>query len=84
MWTVAGDGDHLGRENPPERERLVEMGAPDGFEDVVAAINPIPDDQPDVPAFWDDSVVGGSSHTSTGHWWIEANRWTRASAGRRG
>jgi len=53
MWTVAGYGDHLGRENPPERERLVEMGAPDGFEDVVAAVNPLPDDQPGVPAFWD-------------------------------
>ena len=25
---------------------------PPGFEDVVAAINPIPDDQPDVPAHW--------------------------------
>ena len=53
MWTVPGYGDHLGRENPPERERLVAMGAPDGFEDVVAAVNPIPEDQPDVPAFWD-------------------------------
>jgi predicted enzyme related to lactoylglutathione lyase len=53
MWTMAGYGDHLGRENPPERERLVAMDAPDGFEDVVAAFDPIPDDQPDVPAFWD-------------------------------
>ena len=25
---------------------------PPGFEDVVAAINPIPDEQPDVPAHW--------------------------------
>lgn len=52
MWTVAGYGDHLGRENPPERERLVEMGAPEGFEDVVAAVAPIPDDEPEVPAHW--------------------------------
>jgi uncharacterized protein len=49
MWTLAGYGDHLGRENPPERERLIVMGAPEGFEDVVAAVDPIPDD---VPAHW--------------------------------
>ena len=29
-----------------------EVGAPAGFEDVVASINPIPDDQPDVPPHW--------------------------------
>src|SRR5262245_772058 len=52
MWTLPGYGDHLGRENPPERERLVEMGAPRGFEDVVAAVAPLPDDQPDAPAHW--------------------------------
>ena len=28
------------------------MGGPAGFEDVVASINPIPDDQPDIPAHW--------------------------------
>jgi uncharacterized protein len=31
---------------------MAEGGAPAGFEDVVASINPIPDDQPDVPAHW--------------------------------
>jgi predicted enzyme related to lactoylglutathione lyase len=49
MWTVPGYGDHLGRVNPPERERLVEMGAPAGFEDVVAAIAPVTGGQ---PAHW--------------------------------
>jgi uncharacterized protein len=44
MWTVAGYGEYLGREHPPERERLTVMGAPEGFEDVVAAIDPIADD----------------------------------------
>jgi uncharacterized protein len=29
------------------------MGAPAGFEDVVASLNPIPDDQPDTPPHWD-------------------------------
>ena len=28
------------------------MGAPERFEDVVASVNPIPDDQPDAPAHW--------------------------------
>ena len=46
MWTMPGYGDHLGRENPPERERLVDMGAPEGFEDVVAGLDRIADDQP--------------------------------------
>jgi uncharacterized protein len=31
---------------------MVEMGAPEGFADVVAAIQRIPDDQPDTPAHW--------------------------------
>jgi uncharacterized protein len=31
---------------------MAESGAPDGFEDVVATLNPISDDQPDVPAHW--------------------------------
>ena len=31
---------------------MAEVGGPPGFEDVVASINPIPDDQPDVPAHW--------------------------------
>jgi predicted enzyme related to lactoylglutathione lyase len=46
MWAMPGYGDHLGRENPPERERLVNMGAPEGFEDVVAGLDRIADDQP--------------------------------------
>jgi uncharacterized protein len=28
------------------------VGGPTGFEDVVASINPIPDDQPDTPPHW--------------------------------
>jgi predicted enzyme related to lactoylglutathione lyase len=31
---------------------VADAGAPEGFEDVVAAINPIPDDQPDTPPHW--------------------------------
>jgi uncharacterized protein len=52
MWTLPGYGDHLERDNPDLRKQLAEMGGPEGFEDVVASINPIPDDQPDTPAHW--------------------------------
>ncbi len=52
MWSLPGYGDHLERDNPGLRKGMAEMGAPKGFEDVVASILPIPDDQPDVPAHW--------------------------------
>ncbi len=52
MWTRPGYGDYLERSNPGLRENMAEMGAPAGFEDVVASLNPIGDDQPDVPPHW--------------------------------
>ena len=52
MWALPGYGDHLERANPDLRAQMAEAGAPERFEDVVAAINPIPDDQPDLPAHW--------------------------------
>jgi uncharacterized protein len=52
MWTLPGYGDHLARDNPDLREQVAEAGGPAGFEDVVASINPIPDDQPDTPPHW--------------------------------
>jgi predicted enzyme related to lactoylglutathione lyase len=52
MWTLPGYGDYLERDNPDLRKILAELGGPAGFEDVVASINPIADDQPDVPAHW--------------------------------
>jgi predicted enzyme related to lactoylglutathione lyase len=52
MWTLPGYGDHLEQGNPDLRKQMAEAGAPAGFEDVVASINPIPDDQPDVAAHW--------------------------------
>jgi uncharacterized protein len=51
MWRLAGYGDHLEQANPGMREGMAQMGAPPGFEDVVAGIIPIAD-QPDVPAHW--------------------------------
>ena len=52
MWTLPGYGDHLEESNPDLRKQMADAGGPPGFEDVVAAINPIGDDQPDTPAHW--------------------------------
>jgi hypothetical protein len=37
---------------PGLREQVAQLGGPAGFEDVVASINPIPDDEPDTPPHW--------------------------------
>ena len=52
MWTLPGYGDHLEESSPGLREQMAQMGAPEGFIDVVAAVNPIADDEPDMPAHW--------------------------------
>ncbi len=52
MWTLPGYGDYLERRDPGLRERMAEGGAPAGFEDVVASLNPIADDQPELPPHW--------------------------------
>ena len=52
MWRLPGYGDFLERSDPELRRRMAESGAPDGFEDVVATLNPIAGDQPDVPPHW--------------------------------
>jgi uncharacterized protein len=52
MWTLPGYGDYLERDDPDLRKRMGDVGAPAGFEDVVASLNPIPDDQPDTPPHW--------------------------------
>ncbi len=52
MWTLPGYGNYLEQDNPELRKQMAEAGAPAGFEDVVASLNPIADDQPDTPAHW--------------------------------
>jgi uncharacterized protein len=52
LWTLPGYGDDLERDDPEIRNRVAEVGGPVGFEDVVASINPIADDQPDAAAHW--------------------------------
>jgi predicted enzyme related to lactoylglutathione lyase len=48
-WTLGAYGDHLEELDPGMRERMAGAGAPAGFENVVASINPITDE---TPAHW--------------------------------
>jgi predicted enzyme related to lactoylglutathione lyase len=52
MWTLPGYGDFLEQLNPGTLNGMAQSGAPDGFENVVASLNPIPEDQPDAPPHW--------------------------------
>jgi hypothetical protein len=52
MWALPGYGDFLEQRTPGMRENMAQMGAPERFEDVVASVSAIADDQPDVPAQW--------------------------------
>jgi predicted enzyme related to lactoylglutathione lyase len=52
MWTLQGYGDDLERDTPGLRKMLDEGGAPRGFADVVADIEPIGADDTDTPAHW--------------------------------
>ena len=53
MWRLAGYGDFLAQSDPELRQRQADgAGAPEGFADVVATLNPIADGQPELPAHW--------------------------------
>ncbi len=43
VWTLPGYGDHLEASTPGLRQQMADMGAPDGFIDVVAAVEPMSD-----------------------------------------
>jgi uncharacterized protein len=51
-WTLPGYGDFVRQRDPGMGERMAEAGVPEGFEDVVATLLPIANDQPHVPAQW--------------------------------
>jgi predicted enzyme related to lactoylglutathione lyase len=51
-WTLPGYGDYLERDDPGLRKRVVDLGGPKGFEDVVASLSRIPDDQRGTPPHW--------------------------------
>lgn len=52
MWSLPGYGSFLEELNPGTLEQMAEMGGPAGFENVVASLSPIPEDQPETPAHW--------------------------------
>jgi predicted enzyme related to lactoylglutathione lyase len=52
MWALPGYGDHLEESTPGLRRQMAEMGAPEGFIDVVAGVNPIAKDDRQTPAHW--------------------------------
>jgi uncharacterized protein len=64
MWALPGYGDHLERGTPGLRKQIAEMGGPEGFIDVVASINPIPDDQPDTPPHWSVTFGVDDAHAT--------------------
>jgi uncharacterized protein len=49
MWLLPGYGDFLEERNPGTRERMASMGAPERFEEVVASLQRLRDEQ---PAHW--------------------------------
>jgi uncharacterized protein len=51
-WRLPGYGDFLERSDPELRKRMAAVGAPERFEDVVASLDPVADDQPEIPAHW--------------------------------
>jgi uncharacterized protein len=52
FWMVPGYAEFMEQREPGLRDRIRAAGGPTGFEDVVALINPIGDDEPDTPAHW--------------------------------
>jgi uncharacterized protein len=50
MWRLPGYGDFLEKRDPELRSRMAELGAPEGFEDVVAMLIPARDEG--APAHW--------------------------------
>jgi predicted enzyme related to lactoylglutathione lyase len=71
-WSLEAYGDRLEQRDPGLRERMGTFGAPKGFENVVAALVPLGDDQPDVAANWsvtfavDDADVVAKKATALG------------------
>lgn len=52
MWALPGYGDHLDVLNPGTTKAMAEMGAPTGFENVVASVNVLSSDEPDTQPYW--------------------------------
>jgi predicted enzyme related to lactoylglutathione lyase len=72
MWTLPGYGDHLEENTPGLREQMAQMGAPEGFIDVVASLDPIAPDDSETRAHWsvtfgtDDAVATAAKASELG------------------
>lgn len=56
-WALPGYTEHLEETIPGLRKQMADMGAPDGFTDVVAALAPIAADDAETPAHWSVSFA---------------------------
>ena len=71
-WSLPAYGDFLESINPGTRERNASMGAPEGFETVVASLITLGDDQADTPPHWnvtfgvDDADAAAAKVTELG------------------
>jgi uncharacterized protein len=64
MWSLPAYGDYLEEGNPGLRQRMAEMGAPDGFIDVVASLNPIEDGDSATRAHWSVTFAVDDAHAA--------------------
>jgi uncharacterized protein len=53
MWALPGYGDHLEQGHPGLRQQMRQLGAPEGFEDVVASLQAVPENARSVAPHWD-------------------------------
>jgi predicted enzyme related to lactoylglutathione lyase len=51
-WRLPGYGDFLELNDPDLRKRVAQLGGPEGFEDVVATLNPVAVDDAHATAHW--------------------------------
>jgi uncharacterized protein len=66
-WTLPGYGDYLEEINPGVRAMMSQMGAPEGFIDVVAILQPIGEDDSETEPAWSvtfavDDVAATAAH----------------------
>lgn len=64
MWALPGYGDHLEERSPGVRKQMSQMGAPEGFIDVVATLNPIAEGDSETPAHWSVTFAVDDAETA--------------------